>query len=171
MSRIIKGPFTLKFGDNLIEDVEEVEVEHEVSSDDYETVQGKTLEVDGPYKVGVTLTLLATDIPSLAAVMPQYFVPNGGQLSTGETVNEANGAMDIKAASCDEDTVYDNLDIIACGGGNRDVMRIVHARTRMEGVELDGSKIRKVQVRFIGESASDEATMQFFKENSIAVVS
>ncbi len=166
---IVRGPFTLKWGDNSIQDVEEIDLEHEVTSEEYETVGGKVIEVDGPYKVGLTITLLASDIASLALVFPQYFVANGGILSTGETVSEANGAIDVKAASCDESVIYNNLDIISCGSP-ADVVRIVNARSRIEGIEVDG-KIRKVMVRFIGEPGTGDATMQFFKQGTINVVS
>jgi hypothetical protein len=166
---IIRGPFSLKWGDNVISDVEEIDINHEVSSDDYETLQGKVITVDGSYKVAATVTLLATDIAALAAIMPQYFVPNGGVLSTGETVNYANGAIDIAAAACDTALIFNNLDITSCGVP-ADVMRIVNARTRIEDVDID-NKIRKVMVSFIGESDPTEATMQFFKQGTIAVVS
>lgn len=166
---IIRGPFTLRWGDNVIQDVEEVNLEHEVTSDDYETVQGKIITVDGPYRVAATITLLASDIPTLALIMPQYYVANGGILSTGETVSNADGAIDVRAAACDENIIYNNLDIESCGSP-ADVLRIVNARTRIESIEMD-NKVRKVMVRFIGESEGNEATVQFFKKNSIAVVS
>lgn len=166
---IIRGPFTLKWGDNTIQDVEEIDLEHEVDSEDYDTVQGKTLTIDGAYKVAATLTLLSTDIASLAAIMPQYFVANGGVLSTGETVNNANGAIDIKAASCNQSNILNDLDIISCANPAQ-VMRIVNCRTRIEDVDID-NKIQKVMVRFIGESLGTEATLQFFRQGSIAVVS
>lgn len=166
---IVRGPFVLKWGDNTIQDVEEIDLEHEVASDDYETIQGKVLTVDGAYRVSATLTLLSTDIAALAAILPQYFVPNGQQLSTGETVNNANGAIDIKAASCDENLIFNNLDIESCANP-AEVLRIVNARTRIEDVDID-NKIRKVMVRFIGESLGTEATLQFFKKGTINVVS
>lgn len=166
---IVRGPFTLRWGDNVIQDVEEIDLEHEVDSEDYDTLQGKTLTIDGSYKVGATITLLSTDIAALAAIMPQYFVPNGGQLSTGETVNEANGAIDIRAAACDEELIFNNLDIESCENP-ANVMRIVNARTRIEDVDLD-NKIRKVMIRFVGESLGTEATLQFFKKGTISVVS
>ncbi len=166
---LVRGPFTIKWGDNVISDIEEVEIEHEVSSEEYETVQGTSLEIDGSYKVSAVLTLLASDIPVLSAILPQYFVANGGLMSTGETVSNANGAIDVKAASCDDAMVYNNLDIIACGNPGQ-VLRIVNARTRIEGIELD-NVIQKVMVKFIGEAASTEATVQFFKTGSISVVS
>ena len=64
---IIRGPFDIKWGDNTIADVESIDVEHEVDSEDFATVQGRTLEIDGAYKVSATLTLLMSDIPALAA--------------------------------------------------------------------------------------------------------
>lgn len=166
---LVRGPFTIKWGDNTLEDIEEVEVEHEVDSEDYQTVGGRTLELDGAYKATVILTLLKSDIPALAAVLPQHFVANGGVLSTGETVNNADGAIDIVPLSCDDSIVYNNLDITSCGSpGN--VVRLVNARTRIEAVELD-DKIQKVQVKFVGEAAQTEATMQFFASGTISVVS
>ena len=166
---IVRGPFTLRWGDNVIQDVEEIDLEHEVASEDYETIQGKTITVDGSYRVSAVLTLLATDRAALAAIMPQYFVPNGGTLSTGETVNDANGAIDIKAAACDENLIFNNLDIESCANP-AEVLRNVNARTRIEDIDID-NKVRKVMVRFIGESAPTEATLQFFEKNSITVVS
>lgn len=166
---LVRGPFTIKWGDNTINDVEELEVEQSIDSEDYETVGGRTIEVDGNYKATATITLLATDIALLAALLPQHFVANGGTLSTGETVNNATGAIDLAPAGCDESLVYNNLDLISCGSP-ADVARIVNARTKLEGVEID-NKIRKVMIKFIGEAAADEATMQFFKQNTINVVS
>lgn len=166
---LVRGPFSIKWGDNTITDVEEVSIDHEVTSDEFTTVQGTTLEIDGAYKVSATLTLLASDIPALSALLPQYFIANGGVMSTGETVNNATGAIDIKAASCDDSIVYNNLDITSCGNPGQ-VLRIVNARTRIEGIELD-NVIKKVMIKFIGESASDEATVQIFKSGTIAVVS
>lgn len=166
---LVRGPFEIKWGDNVITDIEEVNIEHTVASTEFETVQGTTLEIDGSYKVNATITLLASDIAALSALLPQYFVANGGVMSTGETVNNANGAIDIKAASCDDNIVYNNLDIISCGNPGQ-VLRLVNARTRIEGVELD-NVIQKVMVKFIGESASTEATMQIFKSGTISVVS
>ena len=166
---LVRGPFEIKWGDNVITDIEEVNIEHSVESSDFTTVQGSTLEIDGAYKVSATLTLLASDIPALSAILPQYFVANGGVMSTGETVNNANGAVDIVAASCSESITYNNLDIVSCGNPGQ-VLRIVNARTRIEGIEVD-NVIQKVMVKFIGESASDEATVQIFKEGTINVVS
>lgn len=166
---LIKGPFSLKWGDNVIADVEEISTDHSIASDEFETIQGKNYEIDGAYKVSAVITLLASDITALAAILPQHFVANGEVLSTGETVSSANGAIDIVPGSCDESTVYNDLDIMSCANPSN-VARIVNARTKIDGIEVDG-KIQKVMVKFIGESATDEATMQFFTDGTIAVVS
>lgn len=166
---LIKGPFTIKWGSNVIDDVEEISVEHSISSDEFETIQGKTYEIDGAYKVSAVITLLGSDIPALAAVLPQHFVANGSVLSTGETVTSTNGAIDVVPGACDESVTYNDLDIISCASTSN-VARIVNARTKIEGIEVDG-KIQKVMVKFVGESATDEASIQFFTEGTIAVVS
>lgn len=166
---IIRGPFELKWGDNVLTDIEEIDVEQTVDSEDYQTLEGRTLELDGPYKAVATITLLASDVQALAALLPQHFVPNGGTMSTGETVQTAVGAIDVAPAACDESIVYNHFDIISCGNPG-EVTRIVNARTRLDGIEID-NKVRKVMVKVIGEAESSEATVQFFKEGSIAVVS
>lgn len=166
---LVKGPFEIKWGDNTILDVEELDVEFEVESDDFETMQGSVYEVDGAYRGAVTVTLLASDIPALSALLPQNFVANGQQMSTGETVNNAAGAIDVAPGACNESSIYNNLDIISCGNPG-EVFRLNNARTRLDSVEID-NRLRTVAVRFIGEPAANEATIQFFREGTIAVVS
>lgn len=166
---LVKGPFDLTWRGNTLANIEEIEVEYTVDSEDYQTVQHQTFELDGPMKATVTLTLLASDVPALALVLPQHHVANGGTLSTGETVSEASGAIDVKSLNCDVAQVYGDLDINACGSQSS-VFRLVNARTRLDGIEFD-DKVRKVMIKFIGEPAQTEAVVQFFEENSIAVVS
>ena len=165
---IVRGPFDLKWGDNTITDVEEINITHEISSDDYETLGGRTLEIDGSAKASAIITLLASDIQALSVVLPQYWVANGGVMSTGETVSNAYGAMDFAPLACNALT-YHNLDIISCGNPGQ-VTRLVNCRTKLESIEVD-NKVEKLKVKFVGETAADEATVQFFKENSLAVVS
>lgn len=166
---LVRGPWDITWGANTLTSVEEIEVEFEQDSEDYTTVQHQTFELDGPIKAGVSLTFLSTDVAALAAVLPQYHVANGEVLSTGETVSHADGAVDVAALACDEDPVYNDLDIASCGNPSQ-VFRLVNARTRIDSIEFD-DKIRKVVVRFIGEPASGEANVQFFREGTIAVVS
>lgn len=169
MAQLVKGPFDLEWGGNTLTNVEEISVDFEQDSEDYSTVQHNTYQVDGPIKASVTLTFLASDVAALAVVLPQYHVANGGVLSTGETVSEANGAIDIKAAACGANPVYNDLDIVSCANPGQ-VARLVNARTKVDSIEFD-DKLRKIMVQFVGEPAQGEASMQFFTEGTIAVVS
>lgn len=166
---LVKGPFDLTWRGNTLANIEEISVDYSQDSSDYTTVQHNTFELDGPIKASVTLTLLASDVAALRLVLPQHHVANGGTLSTGERVNEENGAIDVKALNCDASQVYGDLDINACGTQSS-VFRLVNARTRLDGIEFD-DKVRKVMIRFVGEPATNEGVVQFFEENSIAVVS
>ena len=166
---LVRGPFDITWGANTLANIEEIEVEYEQDSEDYTTVQHQTFELDGPIKSTVTLTFLSTDVASLAAVLPQHHVANSEILSTGETVSDADGAVELGALSCDESPVYNDLDIAACGNPSQ-VFRLVNARTKVDSVEFD-DKIRKVMVKFVGEPGAGEANIQFFKEGTIAVVS
>lgn len=166
---LVRGPFDIVWGGNTVQNIEEIEVEYEQDSEDYTTVQHQTYELDGPIKSTVTLTFLASDVAALAAVVPQYHVPNGGVMSTGETVNNADGAIDVVALDCDTSPVYNPLDIISCANPGQ-VFRLVNARTKLDSIEFD-DKIRKVMIKFIGEPAQGDGNVQFFKEGTINVVS
>lgn len=166
---LVRGPFDISWGGNTLTNIEEISVDYEQDSEDYTTVQHQTYELDGPIKSSVTLTLLASDVAALAAVLPQYHVSNGGVMSTGETVNNANGAIDVLALNCDESPVYNDLDIVSCANPG-EVFRLVNARTKIDSIEFD-DKVRKVMVKFIGEPAQGDGNVQFFKEGTISVVS
>lgn len=166
---LVRGPFTLKWGDNTLNDIEEITIDHSIASDDHETIQGKTYEIDGAFKVTATVKLLATDLAALAILLPQHFVANGGVLSTGETVSNAQGAIDVAPHDCDTSLIYNHLDIISCANPSQ-TTRIVNARTKLDGITID-NKLQMVSVKFVGEAGADDATVQFFKTGSINVVS
>lgn len=166
---LVIGPFNLTWGANTLNNIEEISNEYAQDSEDYTTVQHQTYELDGAIKSTVTLTLLASDVPALAAVLPQHHVANGGTMSTGETVTDIAGAIDMAAGDCDDDTVYNDLDIVSCANPGQ-VYRLVNARTKLDGVEFD-DKIRKVMIKFVGEPAPGEANVQFFKEGTLSNVS
>ena len=166
---LVRGPFTITWGGNTLLDIEEISVDYAQDSEDYTTVQHQTYQVDGPIKASVTLSLLASDVPALAAVLPQYHVANGGVMSTGETVNEANGAIDVVAQDCGDNPVYNDLDIVSCANPGQ-VFRLVNARTKIDSIEFD-DKLRKVMVQFVGEPAAGDGNVQFFKSGTIHVVS
>jgi len=166
---LVKGPFDIEWGGNTLAGVEEVSVDYEQDTEEFETIQGSSYEVEGAISATVTVTFLESDIPSLAAVLPQHFVANGETFSTGETISHADGGIEIVASACEAEVTYNNLDIISCENPGH-VLRLVNARTRLSGVSIE-DRLRRVEVTFIAEPASTEAYLQFFRDGTIAVVS
>lgn len=166
----VKGPFNAKWGANELVDVSEISLNYEQNTNDYSTIDGRTFTIDGGITASVSITLLSTDVAALAVVFPQYYVPNGGTLSTGEIVTDPDGAIDIKAASCDTEAVYEDLDIEACGSPSQ-VFRLKNARTRIDSMDFADSVLRTITVQFVGEPDQGEANIQFFKSGSLSVVS
>lgn len=167
---LVRGPFDLKWGANTLQDVSEISLDFSQDTNDYSTIDNRKYTIDGAISATVTLTFLASDVASLAAVLPQYHVPGGGTLSSGETVSGSVGAIDIVAAACDSDPVYNDLDVIACGS-NSQVFRLKNARTKIDSMEFADNAVRTVTVAFIGEPAAGIGNIQFFRENDIPSVS
>lgn len=167
---LVRGPFNLKWGSNTLVDVSEISLDYEQESNDYSTVDNRKYTIDGAINASVTLTFLASDVAALAAVLPQYHVANGGTLSSGETVTGADGAIDVVAASCDSDPVYNDLDVIACGS-NAQVFRLKNARTKIDSMEFADNAVRTVSIAFVGEPDAGIANVQFFRENDVTVIS
>lgn len=167
---LAKGPFDLKWGANTLKDVSEVATDFSQDSNDYTTVDGRRYTIEGAINASVTVTFLGSDVASLSAVLPQFHVANGGTLSTGETVTHTAGAIDVKAAACDDDPVYNNLDIISCGNPGQ-VFRLTNARTVIDSIDLVDNAVRTVAVRFIGEPEQGDGVIQFFTEGTISMVS
>lgn len=161
---LVRGPFQISWGSNSIIDVSEVTFNYDQAQNDYETIDGRTLHTAGAITASIELTLLSTDVDVLRVIFPQYYVEKGGTMSTGETVTDDDGAIDIVAASCDTtDTKYP-LDIISCTG---DITRLVNAKTQLSGVDLADNSLRTVTVTFTGEPEQGEGILQFFKQNGI----
>ena len=167
---LVKGPFDLRWGENTLVDVSEISLEYEQESNDYTTVDNRRYSIDGAINASVSLTFLASDVAALAAVLPQYHVPNGGTLSSGETVSGTDGAIDVVAASCDSDPVYNDLDVISCGT-NGQVFRLKNARTKIDSMEFADNAVRTVTVMFVGEPEAGVGNIQFFRENDVTAIS
>lgn len=155
---IVRGPFNLQWGPNVLSDVTEISIDYDISTDDYTNNSGNVFEIEKGIKVSATITLLSTDIASLAAVLPQNLVANGGILSDGKVVTNSDGAIEIMPGVCNESEVKYDLKIVSCHG-DREVMIIPATRTRLDGVDID--KVRKIRVKFMGEGTS---VIQLFKE-------
>lgn len=161
---LVKGPFSIKWGSNPVLDVEEIEFEYDVESNDYKTIDGRTIKVEGAITASIGLTLLSTDVASLRTILPQYYVANGSKLSTGETVTDEAGAIDLKAASCNTTATNYPLDIESCTG---EMTRLVNTRPTISGMEFADNSVRKVTITFNAEPAQGHAVLQFFKKNGL----
>lgn len=156
---IVKGPFNFKWGANQLHNVSDISVDYSVETSDTTTLDGNNWSVQTGMSATVTLTLMENDVASLAMVLPQYYVAQGGTLSTGETVVNPEGAVDIVAASCAAEETHNHLDIFACGSGAQ-VLRLVNARTQVDSVDI-GDGLRTVAVMFVGEPESGQGVIQF----------
>ena len=151
----VKGPHTVKYGNSTISDIEELNVEWSQDSNDYDTIQGNKYTADTTGQVIATITLLANDVTALAVLLPQYFVASSGVLSTGETVTDAQGAIDVVPGGCVALGNLKHLTITSCDEtGAQHVLRIPDGTTRIDGVEFDGAGARKVMVQFRGEGTT-----------------
>lgn len=167
---LVRGPFDIQWGQNTLTDVSEITLDFEQETNEYSTVDNRRYVIDGAINATVSITLLASDVPALAAVLPQYYVPQSGTLSTGEVVSGADGAIDVVAASCDTSPTYNSLIITACGE-NGQAFRLVNARTKIDSMDFADNAVRTVTVQFIGEPAQGQANIQFFGENDVTNVS
>lgn len=149
-----QAPFELQYGADTLGDITEISFDMEVNEDSVDTVQGRSTNIVTSRRVSVELTFADTDVPAIAVVLPQYFVPNGGTLSTGETVTHEDGAIDVTPGECG--VVDDATDVVitSCNGH---VLRIPQATTELTSVDFDAT--RTVTVRFTGLSTASAAQM------------
>lgn len=168
MAGLLKGPFVVKWGSNTLDDVQDYSFDYSVDSNDYTTLDGRKTTLDGAISASVSIQLLKSDVAALAVVLPQYFVHQGSTMSTGEVVANADGAIDVVAASCNSAAVYNNLDIISCGT-NSTVVRLVNARSMIDSVDLQDSTVLTFTIKFVGEPAQGDASVQVFTSTSDSI--
>ena len=164
---LVKGPFNFKWGANNLYNVSDISIDYSVDSSDTTTLDGNRYSTQTGMSASVTLTLLDNDIASLATILPQYYVPMGGTLSTGQTVTQSQGAIDIAAASCTTSAVYNQLDIYACGT-NAQVLRLPRARTQVDSIDI-GDGLRTVAIQFVNEPLAGTGVVQFLQDNETFV--
>lgn len=165
---LVKGPFTIVWGATELKDVEEVEVSFEQESNDYTTVDGRTVTVRGAISASATLTFLASDVQTLSAVLPQYAKRTGQEMSSKETViGEGAVAIDVLAGDCTAAEVKQDLDIISCGA-QAEVFRIKACTTSIASFDLENNQVRTVQVAFTGEPEQGIAAVQAFINGTLS---
>lgn len=150
-----RGPFTVKWGSNVIQDIEEIAFDYTVNSSDLDTVQGVSYNVRGTIQVAVTVTLLSTDITALAALLPQYYVPTGDTLANGQVVANATGAIDIVAAECGSTQVANALIVEDCTGNDDGRLTVWATTTDVDSVEFTDN-VRKVMIAFRGTAPNGQ---------------
>ena len=164
---IVKGPFTVKWGENVLKDVEEVDVSFEQESNDYTTIDGRTTKVFGAISASATITLLSSDVKSLSILLPQFTKTEDDEMSTGEIVAKDAVALDVLAGDC---TVAQpeaaDLDIIACGNP-AEVFRIKETRTSISEFSLENNQVRTIQITFTGEPVQGHAAVQAFIDGTL----
>lgn len=161
---LVKGPFTLKWGSNTLTNVSEMSMNYDVESSDFKTVDGRTFKIEGAHSASVEVKLLESDVAAIRTILPQYYVAKNAQMSTGQTVNNDAGAIDIVAAKCDTSTTNYDLDIISCNG---QVTRLVNARTSFNTNEFEDNVVRTVTITFTAEPKSGQAALQFFADGHL----
>lgn len=162
------GPFTFEWNNITINNVEEVELTHEIQSEQIPTLDHKTLEFTGSFAFNAIITLAMVDVPIIGSLLPQFFVPYQGIMSTGELVVDEEGAIDVVPGRCDDQT-YADLLVTSCGDpGN--VFRGVNTRTVPEAISFDQYR-QTVQIKFIGEAPAGQATIQLYRDGGIVIAS
>lgn len=166
MAQIVRGPFNLIYGGNTLAEISTLKVDLSIDTTDTATVQGHKKRTFGAQMVNVTATFLESDVASLAIALPQYVVANGSTLSTGETVTDPAGAIDVVPGKTANATGSDLL--IEAAGTNGQVGRVLDAISEISGWNVD-EKAGTVDVQFTGQS--DLATIQWFNKNAISNLS
>lgn len=161
---LVKGPFTLKWGSNTLTNVKEISTNYDVESSDFKTLDGRTFKIEGAHSASVEVTLLESDVAAIRTILPQYYVAKNAKLSTGETVNNDAGAIDIVAAKCDTTTTSYDLEIVSCNG---QVTRLVNARSALSSTEFEDNVVRTVTITFTAEPKAGQAALQFFGDGHL----
>lgn len=163
---LVKGPFTLKWGENVLEDVESVDLSFEQESNDYTTVDGRTITLKGAISASATITLLGSDAIALSRVVPQFAKAAGATMTSGETVAADMVAIDVYAGGCDVTADAYDLDIVSCGNPG-EVLRLKACSTSISGMDLENNQVRTVEITFTGEPKQGIAAVQAFTQGAL----
>jgi len=155
---MFKGPFTVRFGATTITDVMDYSPSFDVTSNDYTTIDGRTSTITTGIKASVELQLRGLTPSAVAAVLPQYYKAHDEVLSTGQTVTNADGAIDIVPAACSEEDIANDLDILDCTGNL--AVRINSAVATLSSIDMQDGALLTITVAFTGQPGQGEAVAQ-----------
>lgn len=156
------GPYTVKYGSIQMDDVTEVSWDYSADTNEQTTIDGRTLTVPTTTSASVDVTLYAADIQILSLIFPQYAVPAGGTMSTGEVTDKL--AFDAKAMSaCGATDLEDDLEIIGCGI----TTRLVNAKATISSIDYEDNVTQNVTITFTGQPRAGQAVFQMYENGSL----
>ena len=65
---LVKGPFTLKWGSNVLTNVSEMSMNYDVESSDFKTVDGRTFKIEGAHSASIEIKLLESDVAAIRVI-------------------------------------------------------------------------------------------------------
>jgi hypothetical protein len=159
---LVKGPFTIKYGANQLEDVSEISWDYSSDSSNPTTIDGRTFDIPTTTSASIDVTLLGADITALGLIFPSYLVAAGGKMSTGETTTY--DAFDCKAMSaCGSVALKDDLEVIGC----ETTTRLVNASAKISSIDYEDNVVQTVTVTFTGNPTAGQAVFQLYKNDSL----
>lgn len=174
--RVVHGPWTVR-ATNVDDPTEEIElwgigsVEFEVERDsiDVEDIHGLKVEIPGSLKTGATFELNRTDVQTLRSYLGQHWVPQGGTLSSGETVLAEEGAIDIVPSGCEVEAKLWHIEFISCSTP-RQVKRLLYGKFDYQEESINGAAERTTTVKLTSQPPAGVAPIQYYAEGGISIV-
>lgn len=160
------GPYKVKYGSVIFEDVTEVSWDYSADTNEQTMIDGRTKTLPTTTTASVDVTLYAADIQTLSLVFPQFAVPAGGTMSTGEIATEP--AFDALAMSaCGSTELTEDLEIIGC----KLTTRLVNAKATISAIDYEDNVTQNVTITFTGNPDAGQAVFQIYKNNSLQAAS
>lgn len=166
---MFKGPFTVRFGATTITDVMDYSPTFDVTSNDYSTIDGRTSTITTGIRASVEVQLRGLTPAAVATVLPQYFKAMGEKLSTGQTVTNSDGAIDIVPAACSDEDIANDLDIVDCTGAL--AVRINNAVASISSIDMQDGALLTITVAFTGQPEQGQAVAQVLGGTDVEVES
>lgn len=167
MAKDTLAPYEVTYGANVVKNITELTLNQERERETVQYLDGGTGRYNGNWDISVDITVAKDDIDTLAVLVPQYHVADGETMSTGEVVDNEDGAIDVSTANCDTDEVTQHLEIKACNGR---VLRIVDASSDLNTSTFN-QNYGTTTVTFYGRAEGGRAAVQYFKAGSLTPAS
>lgn len=156
------GPYKVKYGSVIFDDVTEVSWDYTADTNEQTMIDGRVKTLPTTTTASVDVTLYAADIQTLSLIFPQFAVPAGGTLSTGETTTEP--AFDALAMSaCGQADLTEDLEIIGC----KVTTRLVNAKAAISSIDYEDNITQNVTITFTGDQVAGQAVFQMYQNDSL----